>query len=246
MKYAILSDIHANPLAFKNALCDAREQGADKIICLGDITGYGYGALASYELAVGKCDVWLMGNHDAACAGILPVQEVICNPNYKVDCIARDELGMDRLEHIAALPYTHEESSFVCAHGAFSAPYSFAYIACERDAMIDFSYSSARLVFIGHTHKQETWCLTGSGRILRTEAAFLHLQPELRYIVNVGSVGYPRRDPFSSYAIYDDVAETIEIRRLPFDFRHYLDSFAGLPFQPPAWLLSGDTDSPED
>ncbi len=243
MKFAILSDIHANPLAFKDALSDAQEQGADKIICLGDITGYGYGALASYELAVGKCDVWLMGNHDAACAGILPIQEVISNPNYRVDCIARDELGMERLEYIATLPYVHEEDSFVCAHGEFSMPTAFAYISTEHDAMIDFSFTTAPLMFIGHTHKQETWCLTETGRVLRTEANFIRIQPNLRYIINVGAVGYPRRDTFSSYAIYDDERRTVEIRRLPFDFRHYIDSFAGLPFEPPAWLIAEESDS---
>ena len=187
---------------------------------------------------MGKCDVWLIGNHDAACAGLLPIQEVVNNPNYKVDCIARDELGMERLEHLASLPYTYETSSFVCAHGEFSIPSAFAYIACERDAQIEFSLRPERLMFIGHTHKQETWCLADSGHILRAEADFIRLQPNLRYIVNVGAVGYPRRDRFSSYALYDDERQTIEIRRLPFDFQHYLDSFAGLPFDPPAWLVT--------
>ena len=47
MLYAILSDVHANPDAFRNALADARRQGAKKIICLGDLVGYGPAAAAS-------------------------------------------------------------------------------------------------------------------------------------------------------------------------------------------------------
>ena len=41
MKYAIISDIHANPTAFKAVLADARRQKADRIVCLGDVTGFG-------------------------------------------------------------------------------------------------------------------------------------------------------------------------------------------------------------
>ena len=41
MRYAILSDIHANPKALKKVLRDARVEKADKIVCLGDVVGYG-------------------------------------------------------------------------------------------------------------------------------------------------------------------------------------------------------------
>ena len=37
MLYAVMSDIHANPQALARALADAREQGAEKFICLGDV-----------------------------------------------------------------------------------------------------------------------------------------------------------------------------------------------------------------
>lgn len=41
MKYAILSDVHSNLEALKAALLDAEHHGAEKIIFLGDILGYG-------------------------------------------------------------------------------------------------------------------------------------------------------------------------------------------------------------
>ena len=41
MLYAVMSDVHANPQALARALADAREQGAEKFICLGDVVGYG-------------------------------------------------------------------------------------------------------------------------------------------------------------------------------------------------------------
>ena len=41
MKYAILSDIHANAEALRRVLADAAQNGADRIVCLGDVVGYG-------------------------------------------------------------------------------------------------------------------------------------------------------------------------------------------------------------
>ena len=41
---------------------------------------------------------------------------------------------------------------------------------------------------------------------------------ELRYLVNVGSVGQPRDgNPAASFAIYDDEEFTVEIKRVSYD-----------------------------
>jgi predicted phosphodiesterase len=41
MLIAFISDVHGNLPALKAAVDDAKTQGANKIICAGDITGYG-------------------------------------------------------------------------------------------------------------------------------------------------------------------------------------------------------------
>ena len=41
MKYAIISDIHANPAALERVLADAERCGAEKVVCAGDVVGYG-------------------------------------------------------------------------------------------------------------------------------------------------------------------------------------------------------------
>ena len=41
MKYAILSDLHANRDALDRVLADVAACGADTVVCLGDIVGYG-------------------------------------------------------------------------------------------------------------------------------------------------------------------------------------------------------------
>ena len=41
MKYAIISDVHANPTALERVLEDSARYGVEKVICAGDVVGYG-------------------------------------------------------------------------------------------------------------------------------------------------------------------------------------------------------------
>ncbi len=52
MRYAIVSDIHANFPAWKTVLTDIADMKADKIICLGDVVGYGSQPVSD------RLDVW--------------------------------------------------------------------------------------------------------------------------------------------------------------------------------------------
>ena len=71
MKIAVISDIHSNPVAFHNCYMDAKKNGCERFICLGDIVGYGYNP----NYCIKMCrDLWiecLLGNHDAGLVGII-------------------------------------------------------------------------------------------------------------------------------------------------------------------------------
>ena len=63
-----------------------------------------------------------------------------------------------------------------------------------------------------------------------------------KLFVNVGSVGQPRDgDPRAAYAIYDLAANTVELRRVPYDVAaaQKLIRDAGLPEQAAARLAQG-------
>src|SRR5205085_2775052 len=71
LRLAIFSDIHANRQAFAACLDAARAKGAERIVCLGDIVGYG----ADPEWAVDQVmelaeqgALVVRGNHDNAIA----------------------------------------------------------------------------------------------------------------------------------------------------------------------------------
>ena len=65
MRIAVLSDIHGNLEALTKALKIISKQKVDKIICLGDIVGYGVDSKECYEILKNKnCD-FIIGNHEA-------------------------------------------------------------------------------------------------------------------------------------------------------------------------------------
>ena len=64
MKIAIIADIHSNLEAFEAVLKDIKSKEIDKIICLGDIVGYGSSPNECIELIKKNGIQSIQGNHD--------------------------------------------------------------------------------------------------------------------------------------------------------------------------------------
>ena len=71
MRFAFISDIHANLEALEAVLKDIDGQSIDEVICLGDIVGYGANPNECVEIVNKRCPVTLLGNHDAAAVDLL-------------------------------------------------------------------------------------------------------------------------------------------------------------------------------
>lgn len=236
MRYAILSDIHANPSALKSVLKDIQRQKTDKIVCLGDVVGYGPDAESAIRIVREKVDVCIMGNHDAAVAGKITGEGFSLNALRGVKR-HRDETSEKSRVWLGNLPYLYEGDGFVCAHGEFSAPEKFNYIMTPLDALASWSARKEQVMFIGHTHVPSIFALspTSAPSVFPTGEGLV-LQDGWRYIVNVGSAGYPRHEPKVSYCVYDTKARTIDIRRLPFDFNEYEREMLKRNVELPSWF----------
>ena len=69
-KYGIISDIHANYAAMKVALDYLQAAGVDKILCLGDLVGYGAEPFECIQAVKDKPNVYtIAGNHDRQVIG---------------------------------------------------------------------------------------------------------------------------------------------------------------------------------
>ncbi|MDQ6663428.1 MAG: metallophosphoesterase, partial [Acidobacteriota bacterium] len=69
MRYLVLSDIHSNWEALQAALDSAKGQ-YDKILCCGDLVGYGPDPNPVLDWARENVHQVIRGNHDRACAGM--------------------------------------------------------------------------------------------------------------------------------------------------------------------------------
>ncbi|MBR2838111.1 MAG: metallophosphoesterase family protein [Kiritimatiellae bacterium] len=248
MKYAIMSDVHANPEALETALADARAAGCGRFLMLGDVTGYGYDPKGALEISRRSFDAVLLGNHDSACVGLEPEWVVASNGNYDLDRKAREELSEEDREWLRGRDLLHEEVGFACVHGDFTRPRSWNYIGTCEEAVQNFHSRTESLMFCGHTHEAAIWEMTEKGvvraklgkRLARpaekAESVSFKLNPLRRYIVNVGSVGYPRHDLCASYGIFDDESGRMTLRRLPFDFESYITEMVARNIELPLWL----------
>ncbi len=244
MRYAILSDVHANETALGTVLADAADMGAERIICLGDVLGYGPDPVQALELVYRKAHVCLAGNHDDAVSGRFPVEDFTSFAEAAVKR-HRAALSPSALDWLAHLPHVCEfagpggraQGSFACAHGEFAVPQGFDYVLEPRDAMPSWNRRTEQLLFVGHTHKPGIFVLGPSGEPHALEAADFVLEDGKRYLVNVGSVGYPRSGVCrSSYCIYDDETGSVFFRSLPFDLEGYRAKMNGQGLDEAPWV----------
>ncbi len=238
MRYAIISDIHANEDALRVVLTDARDERVDRIVCLGDVLGYGPDAVAALELIYREAHICLAGNHDDAASGRFPDEDFT---EFALAAIKRHRaaLAQKALEWLKTLPYVCEMDGFACTHANFVKPEEFDYILEAADAKSSFDVREEQLLFAGHTHEPCVFVLGASGVAHKLEADDFVLEDGKRYIVNPGSVGYPRNgDCRSGYCIYDTAARTVYFRSLPFDLERYRKKMNGKGMDEAPWIAA--------
>ena len=69
MKIGIFSDTHSNHEALTAVLGAFKQEGVDKLVCLGDTVGYGASPNECCDLVRQVASFTILGNHDAAVAG---------------------------------------------------------------------------------------------------------------------------------------------------------------------------------
>ena len=244
MRYAILSDVHANASALRAALADAADAGAEKIVCLGDVLGYGPEPVAALELVYRKAHVCLAGNHDDAVSGRFPVEDFT---SFAADAVARQRAllapqaldWLRHLPHVCAFPGPSGGAAdgFACAHGDFSDPAAFRYVLEPADAPESWRARAETLLFVGHTHCPGVFAADADGAPRALPPEDFARAPGRRYLVNVGSVGYPRSGACRTvYCIYDDAARTVAFRSLPFDLEGYRAKMNGQGLDEAPWM----------
>ncbi|HET7573313.1 MAG TPA: metallophosphoesterase family protein [Gaiellaceae bacterium] len=214
MRLALLSDQHANDVAFAAALADAERVGVDELVCLGDTAQGGTQPAETLDRLAALGCATVLGNADAF---LLEVPDDSPEPIDERQLEVREwtlsQLSPAHLAQIGAFPplvrREIEGVSLLFCHGS---PRSYDDVLLPElgeDALAPFRGHGAALLAGGHTHLQWT---TRIGETL---------------YVNPGSVGvsYDRhRDPLAvrpvadwALATVDGGAVAVEFRSVPYD-----------------------------
>lgn len=218
MKTAIISDVHANLEALTSVLSEIDRLSLDRIICLGDVVGYGASPNECADLIRQRCEVTLMGNHDAAVTGAMDVAYYYQGARDVIEW-TRNQLSDRNYDWLYSLPYSWADNDLGFYHAAPIMPSGFFYVVQEAEAQphMDLNAKLKRINFIGHAHLTLIFALT-NGQVMEIEPQDIKPDNDGRYIINVGSVGQPRdRDPRACFAIWDSDNNSLEYRRVAYD-----------------------------
>lgn len=208
MRIAVLSDVHANLVALTAALSECERRGVDRVVCLGDIVGYGPEPGACVDLVRETCEFTVLGNHDAAVALGRHI-EALPKDGQEAARLHRALLTEDQMAWLAGLPLLETAYGATFVHATPQQPEAWERLHSFRAVQAQFDAFSTDICFVGHSHRPAVASLS---------VGVLRVRRGHRFIVDVGSVGQPRdRDPRLSFALYDDVEFTVEAVRLHYD-----------------------------
>ncbi len=104
MRLAIISDVHADLHALRDALSQAERAGCDAVVCAGDLVDYGVFPEETIALLIERGIPCIRGNHDRWAVGRGRADE----PRAGVDVAPHDASGWDlspaTLQFLTGLP----------------------------------------------------------------------------------------------------------------------------------------------
>ena len=234
MRYGIAGDVHANLHALETVLAALRDAGAERIVCPGDVVGYGPRPDECVELLADAGALVVAGNHDLMAIGRLPtdrtggiVRTTIEWTQSAISEATRAWLGELPLE-------LRTDDGLVVTHGALGDPERYIRDRLAARAQLGELAErdpDARALLLGHTHHPMVVAAAGEPGAEPGRAAALD-PASGPWLLNAGSVGQSReRAPLARAMVIDLDRGYAELLALAYDVRatrHEL-SAAGLP-----------------
>jgi diadenosine tetraphosphatase ApaH/serine/threonine PP2A family protein phosphatase len=217
MRYALISDIHANLEALEAVLAALQDEGADQILCLGDVIGYGPNPNECVKLIQQHAAVCLIGNHDEASLGRVDLDLFNYMARQAIEWTT-EQLTEESKEFLKSLHYTRGYGDFMIVHASPDEPTRWNYILNLEDAAQGFEAFTEQICFIGHSHTPWVIPLPPDGRMRVSHDYPLTVKENFRYLINIGSVGQPRdRNPDAAFGILDTEPLQYTLKRVPYD-----------------------------
>ena len=234
---AIISDVHSNLEALQAVLEDIDRRKIKRIVCLGDIIGYGPNPCECIDLVIERCEWSLMGNHDfavlyeptsfnasAEAASFWTRRQLEIEPDHEARTRRWNYLGNLRMREVG--------DGSLWVHGSPRRPineYIFPDDAITAPSKITQIFNRIeKRCFVGHTHTSGVFTDEPEFYPPADLDGVYKFDDAEKCVVNPGSVGQPRdRDPRSSYAILHD--DRVEFVRVDYDIQSVVDRIRSIP-----------------
>lgn len=205
MRYGVISDVHSNLHALEAVLSALERERVDRIICAGDIVGYGPRPNECVEriASLRRPAVVIAGNHDLMAIGQLPADDLGPLPKQTIEWTA-NVLVPDARSYLETLRESAiTDDGVVVAHGSLDDPveYVFNDTAAHRQLIaVAGRHPDARVLVLGHTHIQRAFGQDGD----RSPDGEIDLGDH-RWLLNAGSVGQSREREALARALVVDL-----------------------------------------
>lgn len=223
MRWAFITDIHANKQAFEAVLADAKAQGATRYALLGDFVGYGADPAWVVDRVMALAAdgaIAVQGNHDEAVAhgshpGMHPDARAVID-------WTQAQLNEDQLRFLTRLPLQAHGEPGHClfVHANAFEPKGWEYIQGRSEAVKSLHASPARIQVCGHMHEPMLFHLSGTGKAgdFRPVAGVpMPLPAHRQWLIIPGSCGQPRDgNPAACYALLDPGKSDLDDSRITF------------------------------
>jgi predicted phosphodiesterase len=229
---AIVADIHANLEALTVVLDHAASRGIQRIVCLGDIIGYGPNPRECLKLLF-RSEVAIMGNHEEA---VMFYGEDF-NPKAKASLEwTKDQLNStayDRTENydlwnfLGTMQQVVEDGEVMYTHGSPRVPTREYVVPADiknREKMQGIFDLMKKVCFIGHSHIPHVYSsdMKHASPEAVNQAIDVRKLGDRKVLINVGSVGQPRDgDLRASYVTFD--GSVVRFFRLDYDYKTTVD-----------------------
>jgi diadenosine tetraphosphatase ApaH/serine/threonine PP2A family protein phosphatase len=221
VRVAVFADIHGNRQAFEACLKVARERGAERVILLGDLVGYGADpewVVDTVMDLVAHGAVAVRGNHDQAVNS--SAETMNAEAQIAIEW-TRGRLDAGQRRFLAELPMLAEDGDRLYVHSEASSPTRWHYVRSTADAAKSLIATPCHVTFCGHIHRPALYSMSVTAKMTsfvpKTDVPVQLLRGR-QWLAVLGSVGQPRDgDPAASFVLFDTETSQITYCRVPYD-----------------------------
>lgn len=245
MIIGLISDIHGNLAALEAVLADMEKRGAERVLCLGDVVGYGPFPGECLDL-VRRCGAVLMGNHEEA----LLFGAENFNPRAKraidwtrehLQTAGDEQTRKNRWAILENLQLHAQDGDYLFTHASPRQPtreYVMPRDITNPTKMQEIFSLIPHICFVGHTHLPgvflEDMTFTTPAKLWGNS---YFIEPDEKALINIGSVGQPRdgdtracyclldADPAGPRLIYERVTYDVEATATAIEANEFLDNY---------------------